>query len=69
MTKSDILSENITKEALAVLEQFLKDNPDYPVLWIVQQLNLAALTLKQAAVQYEGDYKALLKGKTTNELH
>jgi hypothetical protein len=63
------LSEKIEFAALNILKQWIKDNPDYPILNIVQQLNLSSVSLKTFAVEYERNYKAMIKGKTTNELH
>ena len=63
------LSEAIMASLYRVLERWDKDNPDFPILDKVQQINYAALILKTLGSQYESEYKARIKGKTTNELH
>jgi hypothetical protein len=63
------LSEKIMASVYRVLSQWDKDNPDYPLLNKAQQVNLAAVVLKGLGAQYESDFKSLLKGRTTNELH
>ena len=63
------LSETIMESVLNITEQWNKDNPDFPTLDIVQQLNYSSVLIHQEACRYESDFKGLLKGKTINDIH
>ncbi len=63
------LSETIMDSVYKVLEQWDKDNPDFPILDKVQQMNYSALILRTLGSQYESEYKAHIKGKTANAIH
>ena len=63
------LSDKIFDSALKIVEQWLKDNPDFPTLDLVQQINLSAVSLKYLSGKYESEYKALIKVKITNDIH
>ena len=63
------LSEKIMASVYRVLIQWDKDNPNYSLLNKAQQVNLASVVLRGLGSQYESDFKAMVKGKTTNDLH
>jgi hypothetical protein len=67
--KNKTLSEEIVSVALNVIERWLKDNPRDSLLNVAQQINYAAVRIRTAGAACESDYKAGIRGKTTNTLH
>ena len=63
------LSEKIMASVYRVLNQWDKDNPNFPLLDKAQQINLVSVILRGLGAQYESDFKSLLRGKITNNLH
>ena len=69
MKTNKTLSEEMMDASLKVIERWDRDNPDFPTLYKVQQINYCSLLLHTMASKYESELKGSLKGKITNELH
>ena len=67
--KPKTLSEKIVEKSLDAIFEWKKDNPEYSVLDLVQQINYGSLQLRTLSSEIESEYKRNIKGKTTNELH
>jgi hypothetical protein len=57
------LSDKIFDSAKKIVAQWLKDNPDYSLLDMAQQLNYSALQLKTLGSESEEKYKSIYKPK------
>jgi hypothetical protein len=67
--KNNALSEKIVESTEKIIRQWLIANPDDSLLNVAQQTNYAAVILKNIGYKYESEFKANIKGKTTNDLH
>jgi hypothetical protein len=63
------LSEKIIEASLNVIFKWKKDNPNYPVLDLAQQINYSSLQLRTLGSELESEYKNSIKGRTSNKIH